>query len=91
MLGLPGRIGWRIIMDDEIKTVTLEEITPNKLDEIDEQLQNIRLRDITMASLNKLAERRKRAEQELINIDAEAQMRAMRAHLIGFSSKDIAS
>jgi DNA-directed RNA polymerase specialized sigma24 family protein len=90
MPGSLGRIGWRLKMKDDIWSVKLEEITPEKLNAIEEHLQNISLKDVTMASLNEIAEKRKLAEQELIAMNTEAQVKAIKAHSLGFSNKDIA-
>lgn len=77
-------------MKNDIKAVTLEEITPEKLEEISEQLQNIRLMDLTLASLQKVASQRDKAAQAFNEINLDAQMRAMRAYSLGFTKKEIA-
>ena len=77
-------------MKNDIKAVTLEEITPEKLEEISEQLQNIRLMDLTLASLQKVALERDEAAQAFNEINLDAQMRAMRAYNLGFTKKEIA-
>ena len=77
-------------MKNDIRAVTLEEITPEKLEEISEQLQNIRLMDLTLASLQKVALERDRAAQAFNEINLDAQMRAIRAYGLGFTKKEIA-
>jgi DNA-binding transcriptional regulator YiaG len=76
-------------MTDSIMSVTLGEITPEKLEEISERLQDMKLVEITMSNLQKVAEERNLAEQKFNKINTDAQIRAIRAYNIGFSQKEI--
>jgi DNA-binding transcriptional regulator YiaG len=77
-------------MTNNILAVTLGEITPEKLEEISEKLQDMKLVEVTMTNLQKVAEERKLAEQRFNEINTDAQIRAIRAHNLGFSTKEIA-
>jgi DNA-directed RNA polymerase specialized sigma24 family protein len=77
-------------MTDSILSVTLGEITPEKLEEISEKLQDMRLVEITMENLQKVARERRLAEQRFNEINTDAQMRAIRAYKLGFSKKEVA-
>jgi DNA-directed RNA polymerase specialized sigma24 family protein len=77
-------------MTDSIMSVTLGEITPEKLEEISEKLQDMKLVEITMANLQRVAEERNLAEQKFNEINTDAQIRAIRAYSLGFSHKEIA-
>ena len=77
-------------MTDSILSVTLGEITPEKLEEISEKLQDMRLVEVTLENLQKVARERQLAEQRFNEINTDAQMRAIRAYNLGFSKKEIA-
>jgi DNA-directed RNA polymerase specialized sigma24 family protein len=77
-------------MKDKIMSVTLGEITPEKLEEIGERLQDLKLVEVTTSSLKRVAEERKFAEQRFNEINTDAQIRAIRAYNLGFSKKEIA-
>ena len=77
-------------MKNDIMSVTLDEITPEKLEEISKHLENVRLMDLTLASLQKVARERNEAARVFNEVNLDAQLRAMRAHSLGFSKKEIA-
>jgi hypothetical protein len=77
-------------MRNDIMAVTLDEITPEKLQEISEKMQDVRLMDLTLKSLQKVAFERDEAAQKFNEINLDAQLRAMRAYSLGFAKKEIA-
>jgi DNA-binding transcriptional regulator YiaG len=77
-------------MKNDIMAVTLDEITPEKLQEISEKMQDVRLMDLTLKSLEKVAAERNEAARVFNEINLDAQLRAMRAHSLGFTKQEIA-
>jgi DNA-binding transcriptional regulator YiaG len=77
-------------MKNNIMSVTLDEITPEKLEEISKHLEDVKLMDLTLASLKKVARERSEAARVFDEINLNSQMRAMRAYSLGFSKKEIA-
>lgn len=74
----------------EIMTIRMDEISPEKLAQIDQEMMNLRIHDLTLSSLQKLSEERKGAVDKLNNLELQCKMRAMKAHSIGFSKKELA-
>ena len=70
--------------------VKLEDITPDLLIKIDQEKAEEKISDLTLASLRELAAQREEAIVYLEVVEAECQMRAMRAYDLGFKKKDIA-
>jgi len=77
-------------MKSNIMAVSLEEITPEKLEEISKHLEDVKLMDLTLASLKKVAREREEAARVFNEINMDSQIRAMRAYSLGFSKKEIA-
>ena len=78
------------MIKNDIMAVTLDEITPEKLQEISEKMQDVKLMDLTMKSLQKVAAERDEAARVFNEINLDAQLRAMRAHSLGFTKQEIA-
>lgn len=72
-----------------MKPITLDEITPDKLIEIENYAQEVRLRDVTLAKLNELVQEREVAIAALRDIETECQLRALRAYNLGFSKAEL--
>jgi hypothetical protein len=77
-------------MKNNIKPIKLEDITPDKLREIDAKMEDVRLLDITRSALQELARKRNDAIQRLGELDAELHMRVMRAYSLGIDKKELA-
>lgn len=74
----------------KMKPLKLEEITPDKILELEKHAENVRLQDLTLSQLQNLSEKRKVAEVTLNKTETECKLRAMRAHSIGFSKAELA-
>lgn len=74
-----------------MESLKMEEITPEKLMEIDAKSANARLQDLTLAQLKELSEQRISAKINLERLELECSLRAMRAHSLGFSKKNLAT
>jgi len=74
----------------EIMTVKMEEISPEKLAKIDQEMMDLRIHDLTLSSLHKLSKDRKEAVDKLSNLELQCKVRAMKAHSIGFSKRELA-
>lgn len=72
-----------------MKPLKLEEITPEKIVELEEQAQNLRLMDLTVRQLEELSDQRQLAKMHLSSIENECQIRAMRARSLGFSKAEL--
>jgi hypothetical protein len=70
--------------------IKLEDITPEKLEQIDNQLQDLRLTDLTLNALKKISKKRKDAFEHLASVEAECHFRVLRAYNLGFSKRDLA-
>ncbi len=70
--------------------VKIEDITPEKLEQIDKQLQDLRLTDLTLNALKKISKKRKDAFEHLASVEAECHFRVLRAYSLGFSKRDLA-
>jgi DNA-binding transcriptional regulator YiaG len=86
-----GLLDGKKFMKTKNNAIKLKEITPEKLEEISQQLQNVRLMDLTLNSLKKVAVQRDEALKTLKNIELDAQIRSLRAYGLGFSKKDLAN
>lgn len=73
-----------------MKPLKLEEITPEKLVEIDKRAENVRLHDLTLSQLEELSTQRSIAEATFSQIEWDCKVRAMRAHSLGFSKAELA-
>lgn len=70
--------------------VKLEEITADKLVEIDIEVENIRLRDLTLDSLNTLSKSREDALAYYQDIELQCRVKALAARNLGFSKAELA-
>lgn len=82
-----GRFMWDNM---NVKPLKLEEITVDKLIEIEKHAEEVRLEQLTLKQLNKLSKERDRLLKELSRVEMDCQLRAMRAHTLGFSKKELA-
>jgi len=73
-----------------MKPLKLEEITPEKLVEIDARAENVRLQQLTLAQLTELSKERSTAELALQELEWDCKIRAMRAYSLGFSKAELA-
>jgi len=73
-----------------MKPIKLEEITPEKLIEIEQYAQEVRLEQLTLAQLKEISEQREVAIATLSQIEMDCKMRAMRARSLGFSKAELA-
>lgn len=74
----------------DVGPIKLDELTPDKIMEIEKHAQEVRLEQLTLAQLTELAEQREVAMTTLSQIETDCQMRAMRAHSVGFSKAELA-
>jgi len=75
----------------EIMTVKMKEISPEKLAQIDREIMDLRIQDLTLASLNKIAKERQGTIDKLSKIELQCKVRVMRAMSFGsFSKKEMA-
>lgn len=77
-------------MKDSPLKVKLDEITPDKIIEIETYLLNERLVDLTRNNLIELGQYRKMIREHAENLEATCKMRAIRASNAGLSIKEIA-
>lgn len=68
-----------------IGPLKLEEITVDKIIEIENHAQEVRLEQLTLTQLQEVAEKRAKTERELLEIEWDCKLRAMKAHTLGFS------
>jgi DNA-binding transcriptional regulator YiaG len=73
-----------------MKPLKLEEITTEKLIEIEQEVQNVRMHDLTMRQLEELSDQKQIAEMALSDIERECKIRCMRAHQLGFTKAELA-
>jgi DNA-binding transcriptional regulator YiaG len=77
-------------MKDSPLKVTLDEITPEKILEIEEYLLNERLADLTRNNLIELGNYRRMIKAHSENVEGSCKLRAIRASNVGLSIKEIA-
>ena len=70
--------------------IKIEDITTEKLVEIDNERKANRLLDLTTSELKKLAEKQQEAASYLNTLNTEVQMRILRAHSLGVDKKELA-
>ncbi len=73
-----------------MKKIKIEDITTEKLVEIDNERKADRLLDLTTSELKKLAEKQQEAASYLNTLNTEIQMRILRAHSLGVDKKELA-
>lgn len=73
-----------------VEPIKLEDITPDKILEIEEYAQQVRIEQLTLAQLRELSDKRQELLQQLAETDIDCQLRCMRAHTLGFSKSDLA-
>jgi DNA-directed RNA polymerase specialized sigma24 family protein len=73
-----------------MKPIKIEDITTEKLIEIDDQREADRLLDLTTSALKELAEKQQEAASYLNTLNTEVQMRILRAHSLGVDKKELA-
>jgi DNA-binding transcriptional regulator YiaG len=73
-----------------MKPIKIEDITTEKLIEIDDQREADRLLDLTISALKELAEKQQEAASYLNTLNTEVQMRILRAHSLGVDKKELA-
>lgn len=81
----------RQFMWDNMKQepLKLEDITTDKLIEIEKHAEEVRMRELTLASMQNVATERDSLKEQLLRIEMECQARAIRAHSLGFSKVDL--
>ena len=70
--------------------IKIEDITTEKLVEIDNKRKADRLLDLTTSALKELAEKQQEAASYLNTLNTEIQMRILRAHGLGVDKKELA-
>lgn len=70
--------------------IKIENITPEKLVEIDEAAKQLKLKDMTMHSLAELADQRESAIAHYRQIELQCRTRALRAVNLGFKKSEVA-
>jgi phage terminase Nu1 subunit (DNA packaging protein) len=70
--------------------IKIEDITTEKLVEIDNERKADRLLDLTTSELKELAEKQQEAASYLNTLNTEIQMRILRAHSLGVDKKELA-
>lgn len=73
-----------------MKINSFDEITPERLVEIDLEVENIRIHDLTLDSLQKHSQERLHALAQYENIELQCKIRALAAHNLGFSKAELA-
>lgn len=73
-----------------MKPIKIEDITPEKLQEIEDFAQGVKLHQLTLDQLRKLSNAREDAIIYLSQVELDCKLRAMRAHTLGFSKKELA-
>jgi DNA-binding transcriptional regulator YiaG len=73
-----------------MKPIKIKDITPEKLIEIEEAAENLRIHDMTMQSLQKISKLREEALSYYYDIELQCKIRAFRAIDLGFSKAEIA-
>lgn len=73
-----------------MKKLKLEEITPEKLIEIEQEMEEIRIGQLTRDALIKRSHDRQQAIETLHNIENDVRLRVVRAHNLGVSKKELA-
>lgn len=73
-----------------MQPLKLEEITPEKLIEIDQHAENVRLTDLTLSELGDLSQKRQSAMSALEDIELACKVRVLKAYGLGFSIKELA-
>jgi DNA-binding transcriptional regulator YiaG len=73
-----------------MKPIKIEDITPEKLIEIEEAAENLRIHDMTMQSLQEISKLREEALSYYYDIELQCKIRAFRAINLGFSKAEIA-
>lgn len=69
---------------------SFDQITPEFLAEKERHWEEIRLKELTLNSLNKVGVRYAKAKREYQIIENECRMRAMRAINLGYDKKELA-
>lgn len=72
------------------KPIKIEDITPEKLIEIEEAAKNLRIHDMTMQSLQEISQLREQALAHYYDIELQCKIRAFKAIKLGFSKAEIA-
>jgi phage terminase Nu1 subunit (DNA packaging protein) len=70
--------------------IKIEDITTEKLVEIDNERKADRLLDLTTSELKELAKKQQEAASYLNTLNTEIQMRILRAHSLGVDKKELA-
>jgi len=76
-------------MSDSVFKVTLDEITPEKLIEIEAEMQNNRLIDLTIANLKTVGARRQGLQEYLTDVENECKSLCLRAIGLGITKKQL--
>lgn len=69
--------------------IRLEDITPDLLQELEAKAEELRLKDMTLRSLNDLAQERAKLVAELDQVTTECQVRVLRAINLGFTKNEL--
>lgn len=72
-----------------LEPLKLEDITTEKLLEIEKHAQEVRLKDVTLSAMNEVAKQRENAQKDLLLAEMECQRRAIRARTLGFSKAEL--
>jgi len=73
-----------------MKPLKIKEITPDKLIELEQEAQEVRLIDLTARQLENLSDQRQISIMNLNDVELDCQLRAIRAHQAGFSKAELA-
>jgi|AntRauMFilla1563_2_1112583.scaffolds.fasta_scaffold00341_8 hypothetical protein len=79
-----------IIRENSVDPVSLQDITPDYLIDVEVKRDNVRLGELTRNSLLEISQERREIIQLLGAIDLECQARALRASSLGFSKVELA-
>lgn len=69
--------------------IKIEDITPDLILDLEQQAEETQLKNLTMKALSDLSDKRESFIEALQKTELECKIRAMRAHNLGFSKKEL--
>jgi len=72
-----------------LKKIKIEDITPDLILELEQQAEETQLRNLTRKALSDLVNKRERLTDDLQKVELQCKIRAIRAHNLGFSKKEL--
>jgi DNA-binding transcriptional regulator YiaG len=69
--------------------IKIEDITPDLILELQQEAEEAQLKNLTRKALSDLVDKREKLADELEKVELQCKIRAMRAHGLGFSKKEL--